>query len=181
MTIMRQNQNFLNIMDFKTLFREFAEEYGIEDAEVGESGEVTLLFDDRIPITMKERPNREVLGFYARLFADGDLAKYADGMNKEKLYRDVLEYSYLGERTQGLSISLDPKTNALVLWTGVPLAAFSHGRQLELVIIRFLDVIPTMQKLALDYVVTEKQAPSTGTEAEYADNLLLMNNQMIRV
>lgn len=113
--------------DFKQLLAALAENTGLDHLELDENGGCVLEFDERVTLYLVDLPTEGAL----RLVSDLGIPDPEE--TTRAYYAALLEANWLGQGTNGATLSLEPDTGEVCLWRQVSKADLTPVKFLELV------------------------------------------------
>lgn len=117
-------------MTIEELFAGFGSFLGLPELRLEENGSGSLVFDDHFEVTYTHDAEDESLLISAPLFSATT--------SRAPMLRHALETGYLGARTRGGTISIDPEREIYVYWKRHDLKAFVSVEDLADATHRFL-------------------------------------------
>lgn len=127
-------------MTIQQVFEEFGTLCGLPKLRMEDNGSGALVFDDRYEVTYTLDTEDESLLLSAPIFTATT--------SRAPMLRHALETSYLGARTRGGTISIDPEREIYVYWKRHDIKAIECAQDLADITDRFLTELARIRKAA---------------------------------
>lgn len=151
-------------MTLQQLFEDFGLLLGLPNFRLDENGSSSLVFDEHFEVTYTHDAEDRAILLSAPLFSATT--------SRAPMLRHALETGYLGARTRGGTISIDPEREIYVYWKRHDLRAFDSVEDLADATNRFLSELTRiyeMERSLREEGVSPEQARERATQARLGE------------